>query len=227
MPGMMPGMMPGVELPLAVCGYLAIALIWPTWSTWRRSGVWPVVFHREAAPLQRAAGLIFAVVLLGLVGWSLRIGLGDPAEQGVVAVPVAICGTGWLLVAAGTVITRSAQVTMGRSWRIGIDDRPTELVTHGPFRWSRNPIFAGMTLTLGGFLLVAPSLASLCLVAVLVASIQVQVRFEELHLLARQGDAYRRYAARVGRFVPWWGRIGSSPRPTSEADSSRTPEVVK
>jgi protein-S-isoprenylcysteine O-methyltransferase Ste14 len=227
MPGMMPGVVPGVELPLAVCGYLAIALIWPTWSTWRRSGVWPVVFHREAAPLQRAAGLIFAVMLLGLVGWSLRIGLGDPAEQGVVAVPVAICGTGWLLVAAGTVITRSAQVTMGRSWRIGIDDRPTELVTHGPFRWSRNPIFAGMTLTLGGFLLVAPSLASLCLVAVLVASIQVQVRFEELHLLARQGDAYRRYAARVGRFVPWWGRIGSSPRPTSEADSSRTPEVVK
>ena len=85
-----------IALPLAVCGYLAIALIWPTWSTWRRSGVWPVVFHRDAAPLQRAAGLVFVVMLLGLVGWSLRIGLGDPAERGVATVPAVIHGTGWL-----------------------------------------------------------------------------------------------------------------------------------
>jgi protein-S-isoprenylcysteine O-methyltransferase Ste14 len=84
-----------------------------------------------------------------------------------------------------------------------------------------------MTLTLVGFLLVAPSVASLCLVVALVAAIQVQVRFEELHLLAHQGDAYRHYAARVGRFVPWWGRIGSPPRPTTEFDNSRIPEVPR
>jgi protein-S-isoprenylcysteine O-methyltransferase Ste14 len=219
--------MPGVALPLAVCGYFAIVLIWPTFSTWRRSGVWPVVFQRDAAPLQRAAGLLFVSMLLGLIAWSLRVGLGDPADLDVAAVPVAIRDTGWVLVAIGAVITRAAQQTMGRSWRIGIDDRPTALVTHGLFRLSRNPIFTGMTLTLGGFLLVAPSGASLCLVLALVAAIHVQVRFEEHHLLALHGDTYRGYAARVGRFAPWWGRLGSTPRSTSESSSSQTSEAMR
>ena len=41
---------------------------------------------------------------------------------------------------------------------------------------------------------------------VLLAAIQVQVRaVEEPYLLAVHGDAYRDYAARVGRFVPGVG----------------------
>ena len=38
----------------------------------------------------------------------------------------------------------------------------------------------------------------------------LQVRVEERHLVALHGEAYARYASRVGRFVPCLGRL--SPR---------------
>lgn len=44
--------------------------------------------------------------------------------------------------------------------------------------------------------------------AVVHAGIQMQVRaVEEPHLLATHGQAYAHYAARVGRFLPWIGRL--------------------
>ena len=41
-------------------------------------------------------------------------------------------------------LTVLAQLQMGASWRVGIDDRPTELVTGGLFRVVRNPIFTAL-----------------------------------------------------------------------------------
>jgi protein-S-isoprenylcysteine O-methyltransferase Ste14 len=41
-----------------------------------------------------------------------------------------------------------------------------------------------------------------------VIGLQIQVRLvEEPYLLRVHGDAYRRYAERTGRFVPWLGRF--------------------
>ncbi|WP_312992107.1 hypothetical protein [Chryseobacterium flavum] len=45
-----------------------------------------------------------------------------------------------------------AQIQMKNSWRIGIDDElKTPLITHGLFRFSRNPVFLGMTIVLQVF----------------------------------------------------------------------------
>jgi len=58
----------------------------------------------------------------------------------------------------------------------------------------------GLTLLVGNWL------AILGLV-VLATALELQVRVvEEPYLLAVHGDAYRRYAAHVGRFVPGFGR---------------------
>ena len=37
--------------------------------------------------------------------------------------------------------------------------------------------------------------------------VAMQARFEEKHLEAMHGDAYRAYAARTGRFVPGIGKL--------------------
>lgn len=71
----------------------------------------------------------------------------------------------------------------------------------------RNPIFTGMVLAEAGVALTAPTWLSLGGVGLLATACQVQVRrVEEPYLLAQHGDAYRRYAARTGRFLPGLGR---------------------
>ena len=61
--------------------------------------------------------------------------------------PGRLCLLGATLVVIGSVTVVIAQVQMGRAWRVGVreGDAPV-FVRHGLFRFSRNPIFAGMML---------------------------------------------------------------------------------
>ena len=80
--------------------------------------------------------------------------------------------------------------------------REHTLVTHGPYRWVRNPFYdsvallllASAVVTANGFLFVMGGLVFVLLV--------LRTRTEEDKLLARFGNAYERYMARTGRFVP-------------------------
>lgn len=118
---------------------------------------------------------------------------------------------GLVLFAVGLVATLGAQSAMGKSWRIGVDEtEQTELVTDGPFAIVRNPIFAAMLPTGLGLVLLAPNVVAVLGFAALVVALELQTRLvEEPYLLRAQGDAYRRYASRVGRFLPGVGRLAS------------------
>lgn len=102
----------------------------------------------------------------------------------------------------------TAQLAMGASWRIGVDPgERTELVARGPFRYVRNPIFGAMLVTGAGLVLIAPSWLALSAYLVLWIALELQVRgVEEPHLLRSHGEAYRSYAERTGRFLPYLGR---------------------
>ena len=194
-------------LPVAVLGYLVTAIVWPTWRTWRRAGVFPVVFHREAETAQRVLGLLLGLLLAGLAVWSVLCATVDPGRLGIWQLAVGWQALGWLSFVGGLVISLVAQAQMGASWRVGIDDRPTRLVTGGLFALSRNPIFLGMFLTLAGLVLITPAPWTVAGFAVAVILVSLQVRLEERNLLRIHGQAYLAYAAQVGRFVPWLGRL--------------------
>jgi protein-S-isoprenylcysteine O-methyltransferase Ste14 len=194
-------------LPAAVLGYLVIALLWPTWRTWRRTAVFPVVFHREAETAQRIVGALLGLFLAALAVWSILCAWLEPERLGIVPLAAPWRGVGWFLFLGGLVLTLVAQAQMGASWRIGIDDRPTPLVTGGLFSLCRNPIFSGMFLTLAGIVLIAPAAWLLIACAVALVAVALQVRLEERHLVSLHGNEYLRYASRVGRFVPWLGRL--------------------
>nr|WP_281383008.1 NnrU family protein [Dissulfurirhabdus thermomarina] len=82
-------------------------------------------------------------------------------------------------------------------------DPPDRLVTTGPWRWIRHPLFAsGIVLVWGRRLEVHQACSALLITLYLV----VGARLEERRLLRRFGDDYRRYMERTGRFLPRAGR---------------------
>jgi len=115
-------------------------------------------------------------------------------------------GIAFMIIAFAWVFT--AQVQMKNSWRIGIDrSMKTELITHGLFRFSRNPIFMGMMVSLFGFFLAFPTVINLAFYVVGNILMQIQIRLEEEHLLKEHGQAYLDYKKRVGRLFIFMNSI--------------------
>jgi protein-S-isoprenylcysteine O-methyltransferase Ste14 len=196
--------MPIVAL-VAYAVYVALAFGWRAAVHYRATGTTGFVgVTGEVGSVDWFAGALFAlaVVTTAAAPAAQLLGLVAPWPSAAPALGLA-CFTIGL---AGTV---SAQLAMGTSWRVGVDHATkTDLVARGPFRWIRNPIYTWMTLTYAGLALIAPNaLAATAFVTLLIA-LELQVRaVEEPHLLRTHGDAYRRYAAATGRFVPGLGRL--------------------
>lgn len=188
---------------------LVLAFGLRTWVQLRRTGTTGFRgITGRAGSLAWWGGVLFpAALLLGLVAPVLvLLGLTLPWQW--LAHPVA-AGTGLAVGVAGLVLVLLAQNTMGASWRIGVEDSErTELVTTGVFGRVRNPIFTGMAGLSAAAALMAPTLVAVLALAALVAAIQIQVRVvEEPYLIRAHGQAYARYAAAAGRFLPSVGRL--------------------
>jgi protein-S-isoprenylcysteine O-methyltransferase Ste14 len=113
-----------------------------------------------------------------------------------------------VLAVLGIAATLAAQLAMGNSWRPDVDPAArTALVTTGPFRLVRNPIFTATAATAAGLALLVPNLLAAAMLVAFLAALQLQVRLvEEPYLHRVHGSAYAKYAARTGRFLPWIGR---------------------
>jgi protein-S-isoprenylcysteine O-methyltransferase Ste14 len=138
------------------------------------------------------------------------IELAAPGAAGLHPLPAAVRGAGLAVVLLGGALTLVAQLEMGSSWRVGVDEtEATALVTTGPFALVRNPIFTAMLTGLFGLLLAVPNAAALAGFLATLVGLEIHVRrVEEPYLLRVHGERYRAYAARAGRFLPGLGRLG-------------------
>lgn len=76
------------------------------------------------------------------------------------------------------------------------------VVDTGPFAFTRNPMYVGMTVFYLGFVLLLTSYTALALLPlVLVALWRFVIRKEERHLLQKFPEAYAAYCARVPRWL--------------------------
>ena len=88
------------------------------------------------------------------------------------------------------------------SVRLKIKDSQ-ELVTDGPYRWIRHPMYtAFFILHVAAFLLTANWFIGLTWMSGLTAIIFLRVKREEAMLLSAFGSEYRSYMENTGRFVP-------------------------
>ncbi len=76
------------------------------------------------------------------------------------------------------------------------------LVTHGPYRWIRHPLYTFGSTFFIGVSIAAQSLLMLAAGLTALVALFLRTRIEEEQLEARFGDAYRAYRARTGRFLP-------------------------
>jgi protein-S-isoprenylcysteine O-methyltransferase Ste14 len=76
------------------------------------------------------------------------------------------------------------------------------IVDRGPFRFTRNPLYVGMTLMYGGFSVLANALpAALLLPGVLAVMRKGVIEREEAYLERKFGEEYLSYKARVRRWI--------------------------
>jgi protein-S-isoprenylcysteine O-methyltransferase Ste14 len=149
-----------------------------------------------------ANGLYVAWVLGDVVDAVARLTHAGSAT-GLTALGIAGLACALAALMIGTV----ARVAMGAAFRTSADVSHN-LVTTGLFAVSRNPVYVAMLLLALAVALFIPDVWTVLALIAAVTGLELQVRaVEEPHLRAAYGDAYRRYAAATGRFVPLLGRL--------------------
>jgi protein-S-isoprenylcysteine O-methyltransferase Ste14 len=199
--------------PLACLAFLGLVGIGGRiWLHRRRTGTWGVVLFRSATWSGHLREALVVALPVALAIEALLAAFAPESLAWLGTIPGLAAADTWAigagLMLAATLLMAAAQAAMGSSWRIGIEEgaRPG-LVTGGPYRLSRNPIYVCLLLALAGFALTLPNWLSFGLFAAAALGIRIQVGKEEHYLLETYGEAYRAYARRVGRFVPGLGRL--------------------
>lgn len=187
--------------------WAALAFGWRTWVQLRRTGDSGLRLHARVGTIQWWSKLAFIAALVAGIAAPIAA-LTGVDDLGLLD-GVAVRATGVVLAVAGIVLTLVAQLSLGASWRIGVDsDERTDLVTTGAFARVRNPIFSAMVVTAAGLALMVPNVISIAGFVVLILALEVQVRLvEEPYLHGVHGDRYVAYGRVAGRFVPGAGRF--------------------
>ncbi|MFT4518623.1 MAG: protein-S-isoprenylcysteine O-methyltransferase Ste14 [Halioglobus sp.] len=192
-------------LPVYFSLFFGVAFLWRTWRTWKMTGINPyrllgnhgpelvVSRYFRILPLMSLVVMVMYLLPPGFYQYLVPITwLYNPMLQvaGVALMSVALL---WMVVAQGQ---------MGASWRIGVDyESHTEFVQRGLFRYSRNPIFLGVMLSVVGFFLLLPNALTLLIMVLDLLVIQVQISIEEQYLAEEHGEVYEGYCSDVRRWL--------------------------
>lgn len=184
-------------------------------SAWRRRQARRVggAISRSAEPPGLIAGRIFvALPLFGSVvayvvnpDWMTWASLSLPSWAR------------WTGVALGGLVVASIYwvlTTLGANVSETVLTKPQHrLVTTGPYRWVRHPLYTvGVALFMSLALMAANWFILLWALIALLAVRFVVIPREEAHLTAAFGDAYRRYRSSTGMLLPLAPNIGDRRR---------------
>ena len=141
------------------------------------------------------------------IGWAVVVGIWAGASFFRVK-PLFESGpfssaAGAALILAGLAGTSWCHASLGDAWRIGVrEGEKTPLVTLGPYRWVRHPLYSFQTLILLGVVLILPNPLTLCGLILHRILASFKMRDEEKHLEALHGTIYKEYSLRTGALWP-------------------------
>ena len=118
--------------------------------------------------------------------------------------PLWLRWTGVGIALVGFALLQWAQATLGKNW----SDTPRmlkeqALITSGPYKFIRHPLYAAFILILGSTLLISANwLIGLTWAGMTVLDIASRISFEESLMVEYFGDQYRDYMKKTGRLLP-------------------------
>lgn len=192
---------------LAALMTAAHAVVWTLASRWERPGrdarlrakLNPPPVIGRGGDLAQIAPLLYPILVVIAPGWGYDGWLNwssgiDPLLQGI--------GLG--LWAVGMAVVVWAARILGRYMSVDGVTVDHELVTSGPYRYVRHPVYGSFTAIAAGVSLLFRSYLMAVVAAVWVVVTAWWATAEEQLLTSPEGlgDAYRTYAERTGRFLP-------------------------
>ena len=93
-----------------------------------------------------------------------------------------------------------ATITMKNSWRVGIPEEKTTLITNGIYKWSRNPAFVGFDLLYLSVCLMFFNIPLAFVSVWAVVMLHLQILQEEEHMQRMFGEAYTGYKEHTCRY---------------------------
>ena len=109
---------------------------------------------------------------------------------------------GFVLSMLVQVIGFIAQLQMKNAWRLGVDKNAEfDLVTTGLFRFSRNPIYLCLAMSLLGFFLMAPNIVSVICCSLMLYGVNEKIKDEEEFLTEKFGSDFVHYKSKVRRWI--------------------------
>jgi protein-S-isoprenylcysteine O-methyltransferase Ste14 len=175
----------------------------------RRHGTFGVLLFRSSWPAQGLRDALLVALIALLIGQATAFARSSKmrfllVEQSPAYDALQIVGA--VLLFGGIALLAAAQLNLGASWRIGIDEGAAPgLVSRGLYRFCRHPIYLGLLTAIAGYAALLPTPLSLALLAAAYAGVRTQASAEEAYLERTYGEAYRDYARKVGRFLPGVG----------------------
>ena len=144
-------------------------------------------------PLLYLGALVFGVSLEAV--WPLGAGLfASPWREGIIAIVLVISGSVLLGLATGCFRKAGTNIPTVMPTLV--------LVTSGPYAWSRNPIYIGLTLIYTGLALALNAWWAVVFLPGVLGILRYGViAREEVYLAARFPDQYPAYCARVRRWI--------------------------
>jgi protein-S-isoprenylcysteine O-methyltransferase Ste14 len=140
-----------------------------------------------------AVGFLFA--LIG-VGTDRRLGIASFQSPFTLVLGLALLGAGFLLRVWATYFFYCRQMN------VIVLSAQTYLITDGPYRFSRNPLYLGGNVFIFlGASLVLGTLGGIVLTVIHWPLMGLMVRREERQLEAAFGDQWRQYKERVRRWI--------------------------
>ena len=106
-----------------------------------------------------------------------------------------VCGV------TGVAFFAMASITMKNSWRVGIPEEKTALVTAGIYKWSRNPAFVGFDMLYFSTCLMFFNIPLMVVSLWAAVMLHLQILQEEQHMLNMFGSEYEEYKKSTFRYL--------------------------